>query len=433
MIAAGHRGLVLIALLAACGRAAPGVDAGGDGDLGDADDVRDGDADGVPDTIWCSTQWPMEPSTEIGLPTELLFARVRMQGVTPSGGDDPALQVELGYGAVGELPWSSAWRWLSAAYNASCDGCPGDQDEFMGTLTPDLSGDLLWAARVRHGDGAFVYCDRADGGRRGSGDGWSVSDAPRLTVTDRPRLQVVSLNLRCLLDDWDLRLPLVVDALAAIDPDLVGFQEVCAERGGAGRDNLVELLPALEARTGRAFTAVRTVTHLSWDAYDEGLALASPHEVREHRELDLPAGSFPRKVLVARVSSPVGDVVLATTHLDHQSAAAREAQASALVAALGDFAGSDALVLTGDFNEGPSGSVHATLDGFGLVDLWAALRPGDPGPTFPADAPEIRIDYIWLRPGGADLEPTSIERILDRTVGGVTGSDHLGLWGVVRR
>jgi len=59
------------------------------------------------------------------------------------------------------------------------------------------------------------------------------------------------------------------------------------------------------------------------------------------------------------------------------------------------------------------------------------LRPGEPGYTFPADDPEIRIDYIWLDPGDAGLSPAVIERILVERVGGVTGSDHYGLAGVL--
>jgi endonuclease/exonuclease/phosphatase family metal-dependent hydrolase len=428
-----QRGFVIVAAIMACGPATPGGDAGGDGD-GDADTLPDVEVDDPP-AMWCATQWPIETTTQVGVPTEPLFVRVRVEGVTPTGGADPALLVELGHGSSEEPPpMFSTWYWSRAEHNARCDGCPTDQDEFMGTVTPDAAGDLIWAARVRYGDGMLMYCDRADGGRTGSRDGWTVSDAPRLTVTERPSLQVVSLNLRCLLDEWDRRLPIVVEALADIGPDVVGFQEACAEPGASGRDNLVELVSALEARTGLTYSAVRTVTHRAWDTYDEGLALVSPHELREHRAVDLPAGAFPRKVLLARVTTPAGEVVAATTHLDHQSAETRAAQAAALVAVLDELVGTsdDALVLTGDFNEGPSGSVHPMLRGAGFVDLWDALRPGEPGPTFPADDPQERIDSIWLRPGGSSLVPVTIERILENPVDGVTGSDHLGLWGVVR-
>jgi len=52
-----------------------------------------------------------------------------------------------------------------------------------------------------------------------------------------------------------------------------------------------------------------------------------------------------------------------------------------------------ALVM-GDFNAPPEAPSLRGMLGDGLVDLWAELRPGEPGFTFESQAPDRRIDYV---------------------------------------
>ncbi len=393
-------------------------------DAGDDADVEtpDADADGgaVPG-IWCSTQWPHDSSFQPGEPTETLYARVRL-GTT--GG--PAPEVELGYGPVADAPTAGSWSWAGAQPNPLCASCTDDV-EYMGTLTIAQAEDFLWAARVRVEGGPWVFCDRADEGRIGSADGWSAADAP--TLHPAGTLSVVTLNLRCLLDDWDARLPLIVDALAAADPDLAGFQEMCAEDGPGGRENLAELVTGLSARTGRTYSILRAQTHWSWDTYHEGIAIVTPHAVESSGELELPPGAFTRKMLHATVTTPHGRLLFATTHLDHLDEATRSLQIQAVLDELESLGGAlPDQVLTGDFNEGPDGDVHLRMTTASFSDLWQALHPGDSGFTYPAPQPSIRIDYVWLKSG---LLPERIQQILDVVVQGVTGSDHFGLWGLI--
>jgi endonuclease/exonuclease/phosphatase family metal-dependent hydrolase len=385
----------------------------------------------APPEGWCATQWPPDTATAAGYCTERLYARVRIPGVTPTGGANASLVVELGHGPHPDPPTAATWTWTAAAHNAACAGCT-DDDEWMGSLTPTMAGDQRWAVRVRYNDSGWLQGDRADEGRTGSDDGWQSADAPTLRVSAPGEVKVVSLNLRCLLDDWDARLALIVSALAGADPDLMGFEEACAEPDG--RDNLVELVDALSAATGRDYSVHRVVTHWSWDLYDEGLAVVAPHALRHADDVELPAGAFTRRVIRTRIVTPQGPLVMATTHLDHLSGDVRATQIAAVRDALADLAGVDeAVVLTGDLNEGPDGAVWPTLDGAGYTDLWDALHPGDPGYTFPAPDPTIRIDYVWLHPGASGFGPGAIARILDQEVGGVTGSDHLGLSASITR
>ena len=414
--------------LAAC--AAVGGGDAGPGDAADVDGGVDSDIDVGDDAapeprLRCATQWPLAATALAGRPTETLYARVWLEGVTPTGGLDPALVVEVGCGPASDAPEGASWAWAEAAHNPACLGST-DEDEFMGTVTAPAAGALIWAARARYGAGAATLCDRADSGRAGSDDGWSPADAPSLTVEAPVSFGIVTLNLRCLLDDWDLRLPLIVDALAEAAPDAAGFEEACQEPGG--RDNLAELVDAMRTRTGLDYEVSRTVTHRSWDLYDEGLAIVTPLHIVARDETDLPAGAFPRKALLTRIATPGGTVTFAATHLDHLNGSVRADQARALVNAVSAFAeAGEAVLVTGDFNEGPDGAVHPALVDAGFVDLWQALRPTEPGLTYPAAAPAERIDYVWAIAGEPALAPAAIELILDEDVGGVTGSDHFGL------
>jgi endonuclease/exonuclease/phosphatase family metal-dependent hydrolase len=292
--------------------------------------------------------------------------------------------------------------WTAAVYNPACLDCVDDV-EFMASVTPAAPGVFTWGARARVGDGAWTACD----------------GAPSVQAAEPAPLTVVSLNLRCLVDDWDARLPVMVDALAAVDPDLIGVQEMCA---GGGRDNVNELLTALEARTLRAYTMERAFTHLSWgDAYDEGIAVIAAASRRDALVEELPPGAFPRKLLALRVVTEQGPIVLATTHLDHLDAATRASQAVDALAAIDGFAAEgEPVIATGDMNEAPDGAVHAAWAAAGFTDAWDALHPTDPGFTFPAAAPDARIDYVWVRGGAAAFAPAAA------TVGDF-GSDHLGL------
>lgn len=404
-----------------------GGDSGGARDMGetrDTTEARDtGDSrDVTPDGplqagTWCATQWPLETTALVAQATQTLYARAWIEGLTRDPGAHPEVEVEFALGDPSTHPRTWA-GWTRGQHNPECD-C-GNDDEYLAVLTPEQPGEHLWAARVRHRRGPWTYCDRADPGRDGSNDGWDADDAPRVRVQAAAPLQIVTLNLRCLLDDWDARLPAIVDVLAELEPDLVGLQEVCVEP--RGRNNLQQLAEALARRTGRAYHTRYARTHWSWDQYDEGVGVLTPHRIETHREYALPGGVFPRKLLAARVVSPRGPVVLGSTHLDHRSTDSRGTQAEAVVSGLDAFGG-DLIVLTGDLNETPGGRVTQTLETAGFEDAW---RSGEgPGHTFPATRPRARIDYIWLRGDGATVSSAAV---LFR---GSEASDHLGVGAVI--
>jgi endonuclease/exonuclease/phosphatase (EEP) superfamily protein YafD len=89
------------------------------------------------------------------------------------------------------------------------------------------------------------------------------------------------------------------------------------------------------------------------------------------------------------------------------------------------FRGPAALV--GDLNTPPDSDVLQPLREAGWLDVWSELRPTEAGPTFEADNPSLRIDYVWVN---SELRPQveAIEIVTgNRDESGVRLSDHLGL------
>lgn len=80
-------------------------------------------------------------------------------------------------------------------------------------------------------------------------------------------------------------------------------------------------------------------------------------------------------------------------------------------------------LLLGDLNAVPDSEAIGLIRAAGWDDLWAQVRPRDPGATFEADSPRLRIDYVFSSPDWP-LRPAQIER-----VGSTEArlSDHLGL------
>jgi len=263
--------------------------------------------------------------------------------------------------------------------------------------------------------------DSPDAALPGSADAalQDVPDAAMATAT-----VVATANIRCLIDDWDQRLPLLVAEIERVRPDVLALQEVCRDTQ-TGRDALTELLDALSLD----YTAARAQTHLAWDRYEEGIAVLALDPVLSSTVVDLPAGAFPRRAVIARIAAPSGPLVFAGTHLSFgdERAATRAAQLAAVRAAVDTVRGPcDTAVVTGDFNESPNGAAVTAALTHGYADAWAEAHPGDAGATVPSDDPSARIDYILVSAGNAVAGHT--ERFLDVSQGAIYPSDHLGVW-----
>lgn len=255
-------------------------------------------------------------------------------------------------------------------------------------------------------------------------------------------LKVLTYNLHGLLDDgnppdWDpVRTAWLVDVIENLDPDIVGFQEILQNVGSDGSDNqLRALAESLAARSGSPWEFRVAMSHVSWDRFKEGVGILSKHPIQRSEEYLLTAKDvFHRKLLGARIATPLGEIDFFTAHLAYRSEAesTRVAQVTQIRQVISSREeGAPPAIVVGDFNAGPgSRSVNLltksdSADAF--VDVFRLLHPRDPGATYPASDPTRRIDYVFVTDADK-LKPVRADVILDELVEEIRLSDHLGVY-----
>ena len=271
----------------------------------------------------------------------------------------------------------------------------------------------------------------------------------------------------------------IADQIASAEPDLVALQEVFTYSVGpfpgtattVTADALQSLLDALEQR-GQRYVVAGLLTNLdaTVPALDPATGLFSVRAVEHDAVLvrrDLPVSQLKiadvqveHFAATATFNSPLlGPIKLirgwiavdarkrgknyrfVTAHLDSNSPLLAAAQARELVTGPGDT--SLPLVVAGDFNsdaESANPVVNAawrTMLEAGFVDVWSAIRPSDPGYTWPlhgeapytpVETPNVRIDLVFAR---GKIRPVDISLIANTlselTPSGLWPSDHAGL------
>jgi len=239
------------------------------------------------------------------------------------------------------------------------------------------------------------------------------------------RLHVATLNILNLADRWPERLPLILADMAALQPDLLGLQEVVfvmqQDRliGAAGEGHY----GALRGWAGRP-------------EYGNSLLVREPLAGAQLERLDLGLGRSAHRAVVAL---PGGSAVLvAVTHLHHEvgAAAERDTQAAALVDWIGTAPATDAVIAMGDFNADPREPTYARMIATGFRSSYAEANGAEPAVTWPSglQAPAMDtdgdpdcLDYIWVR-GAVRVE--SARLAFDRPHPEdptLYPSDHLGI------
>jgi endonuclease/exonuclease/phosphatase family metal-dependent hydrolase len=239
------------------------------------------------------------------------------------------------------------------------------------------------------------------------------------------RLHVATLNILNLADRWPERLPLILADMAALQPDLLGLQEVIYV---VQQDRLIGA-----AGEGR-YEAIR-----GWAGrpeYGNSLLVRAPLAGREVDRLDL---GLSRSAVRAFVDLPNGSAVLiVVTHLHHPGTeeAARAEQTTALVDWLAAAPAADATIAMGDFNADPGEPTYARMREAGFRSAYAEVNGSDPEVTWPSglQAPAMDtdgipecLDYIWLR---GDVRVTAARLAFDRPDPEdptLYPSDHLGI------
>ncbi len=239
------------------------------------------------------------------------------------------------------------------------------------------------------------------------------------------RLHVATLNILNLADRWPERLPLLLADMAALQPDLLGLQEVVH----------VMQQDRLMAAAGDGHYGVLR----GWAGrpeYGNSLLIREPLAGGPAERLDLGLG---RSALRTTLDLPGGaTVTIVVTHLHHlvDGAAEREGQAIALLDWMAAGAPTDATVVMGDFNADPHEPTYTRMVDGGFRSAYAEVHGREPEVTWPSglQAPAMDtdgepdcLDYIWVR-GAARVADARL--VWDRpAVDDPTlyPSDHLGL------
>jgi endonuclease/exonuclease/phosphatase family metal-dependent hydrolase len=237
-------------------------------------------------------------------------------------------------------------------------------------------------------------------------------------------LRIATLNIRNLADRWDERLPLLLADMAALQPDLLGLQEV--------------VYPLQQDRLIAAAGERRYDIRRSWAGrpeYGNSLLIAAGLPIDAVERLDL---GLARSALRGVVAVGESTILMAVTHLHHVTVdeAERDDQARQLLDWLDDAAETDVQVVVGDFNAEPDEPAADRIRARRFRSALVEANGADPAVTWPSglqapgmdtDGPPGCLDYIWIR---GSMRVVSARLAFDRPAVGdptIYPSDHLGL------
>jgi endonuclease/exonuclease/phosphatase family metal-dependent hydrolase len=240
-------------------------------------------------------------------------------------------------------------------------------------------------------------------------------------------LTVATLNIRNLADRWDERLPLLLADMAALQPDVLGLQEV--------------VYPLQQDRLIGAAGEGRYESFRAWAGrpeYGNAMLVREPLSATVSQVERLELGLNRSALQLVLVLDDGSTVLAATTHLHHIPAdeSVRDDQARQVLEWLEASPPTDARVLVGDFNAEPDEAAAQRIRAAGYRSAFADANGADPDVTWPSglQAPGMDddgdpgcLDYIWL--SGA-VRVSSARLAWDRPAvgdGTLFPSDHFGL------
>jgi len=234
--------------------------------------------------------------------------------------------------------------------------------------------------------------------------------APAAPAPGRVRLNVMSYNIHVGIGmDKKLDLARIAEVIRRQRVDLVGLQEV--DRG-VERTGRVDEIRELARLTGMDYAFAH---NLDYQGGQYGVAVLSrfPILAIDHRRYANRRERERRGFIRVEVEVGGRRLNFVTTHLDYQWLEGRLFETEQLLKALEDVRGP--LLVVGDFNEEPPGGAYEMMLKAGFVDAWT--QESGVGLTYPADKPTKRIDYVFHRGLGGDVQATA-------TVPDTLASDH---------
>ena len=239
------------------------------------------------------------------------------------------------------------------------------------------------------------------------------------------RLHVATLNILNLADRWPERQGLIYADMAALQPDLLGLQEVVYV---LQQDRLIGAAGEGRYREHRAWAGR--------PEYGNSLLVREGMTLTDASRLDLGLG---RSALRGVVALPAGTTALiAVTHLHHvvTGDADRDEQCRQLLAWLDHAPTTDAQIAVGDFNAEPDEPTYARMLAAGFRSAYAEVNGAEPAVTWPSglQAPAMDtdgepgcLDYVWVR---GEVHVAAARLVFDRPDPAdptLYPSDHLGI------
>ena len=239
------------------------------------------------------------------------------------------------------------------------------------------------------------------------------------------RLHAATLNLRNLADRWEERLPLLLADMAALQPDVIGLQEV--------------VYPLQQDRLLGAASEARYEAFRGWAGrpeYGNSLLVRAGHTIGDLERVELGRDRAAHRVRLGFVLG--ASIVFAVTHLHHlvPDDAVRDEQTARLLDWLETGPRADGLVVVGDFNADPAEPAYARMVRAGFRSAFAEANGHEPevtwpsglkGPAIDEDGEPGCLDYVWVR---GDIRVASARLVFDRpAVDDPTlfPSDHFGI------
>ena len=188
------------------------------------------------------------------------------------------------------------------------------------------------------------------------------------------RIRVLTLNIWNRQGPWDERLPMIQRGIAALDPDIIGLQEVICSEGRSQADDIAAGLPS-------KYEAAFGVAHDVGGGVHFGNAVLSRWPITRSAPVPLPTGfsDESRCVFFAEVGTPFGPVPFFVTHLNWKfhEGNVREAQVMAIAEQVRKEAPLEGLppILVGDFNAQPESSEIRFLKGLQSLQGKASSSP----------------------------------------------------------
>jgi endonuclease/exonuclease/phosphatase family metal-dependent hydrolase len=246
-----------------------------------------------------------------------------------------------------------------------------------------------------------------------------------------PRIKVATLNLFNRMGDWDGRMPLVIDQLHTLRPDVIGLQEV-----DLGIDQGVAICRAINRRLGPdPHYRAKHATSPGVRAAIFAIGTLARIECLEHEVLDLMTFDRIAQRMVYGVEG--ARFAFVNTHLHHppEAAAERTEQAEYLLRWL-DAHEKLPTIVSGDFNSYPGEPVIGVMKSR-YRSAHEAANGKEPELTWPTpvntydDSPPGTLDYIYVSP---EFDVVESGLAFDQPAANdpkLFPSDHLGLYAIL--